>query len=214
MGKTINIEKEQDQKVDQPFVIGISGACGSGKTWFANKLREEIVKPVCIFALDCYSKDKDFVNELEYHYDNPLAIDYDKAYIDLSKLIQGETISLPIYDYVSHRVISEKFFTSPSVIIIEGLYSFYDERFLDAMNFKIWIETDNKTCLERRVKRDVGERGETMEGSMFRHINDSEPAFREFYAKGRKCSDCIYDNSKRDKIPFLVTILKKYVENK
>lgn len=181
-----------------PFVIGISGAVGSGKTWFANQLKESISKPVCIFTLDSYSKDEEYVNGLEFRYDNPQAIDYDKAYADFSKLKQGNAVKLPVYDYVSHRVVSEISYNSPSVIIIEGLYAFWDKRFLDAMNFKIWIEADEQTCMERRVNRDVNERGETYEESMSRHANDSEPAFNKFYALNKTQANCVYINFQKE----------------
>lgn len=177
-----------------PFVIGISGAVGSGKSWFANRLKESISDPVCIFTLDSYSKDEEFVNGLEFRYDNPQAIDYDKVCADLSKLLHGETVTLPVYDYTSHSVISEKSYSSPSVVIIEGLYAFYDKRLLDVMDIKIWMEVDENICMKRRINRDVRERGVTREDAIKRHINDSKPALKKYYLKGKVFSDCVYFN--------------------
>ncbi len=197
---------------NHPFVIGISGAVGSGKTWFANRLKESIPDLVCIFTLDSYSKNEKFVKHLEFTYDNPQAIDYDKAYADLSKLLQDETIILPIYDYASHSVISEKLYKSPSVLIIEGLYAFSDSRFLDKMNIKIWIDADEDTCMKRRISRDVRERGETIEDSTMRHINDSVPAFKKYYAKGKMLSDCVYFNIQKQNCNglILIDLIKNY----
>lgn len=199
--------KTNNQK---PLVIGIAGAVGSGKTWFANQLKESLEQPVCIFTLDIYSKDIEYVNTLEYRYDNPLAIDFDKAYSDLSKLIKGESVTLPIYDYVSHSIVSEKTYAAPTIIIIEGLYSFYDKRFLDAMDFKIWIEIDEQLCLERRINRDIIERGETREESMFRHLNDSQPAYEKFYKDGRLLADVVFVNTNTRR-PMIATILSSYI---
>lgn len=197
-----------------PFVIGISGAVGSGKTWFANRLKESISDVVCIFSLDNYSKDLKHVENLEFTYDNPLAIDYDKAYEDLSKLLQGEKTDLPIYDYISHSVVSSKSLKSPSVIIIDGLYAFSDPRFLDKMDIKIWIEVDEDTCRRRRVYRDINERGESRENSLARHYNYSEPALKKYYINKRSLADCIYFNvqEESDKYPKLMDLIVSYYD--
>lgn len=197
----------------RPFVIGISGAVGSGKTWFANQLKDLISKPVCIFTLDSYSKYEEYVNGLEFRYDNPLAIDYDKAYSDFSKLKEGIAVQLPVYDYASHSVVSEITYDSPAVIIIEGLYAFWDQRFLDAMDFKIWIETDEKLCKERRINRDMKERGESFEESMYRHINDSEPAYYKFYYVGRAIVNCIFLNNAKCDTPVFINMIASFVNN-
>lgn len=199
-----------------PFVIGISGAVGSGKSWFANKLRKAIPDTVCIFTLDSYSKDKEYVDTLEFRYDNPDAINYDDAFSDISKLLRGEIVNIPVYDYMSHAVVSEETFKSPAVLILEGLYAFSDQRFLCIMDVKIWIEVDEESCLRRRINRDIAERGETREDSMARHKNDSEPAYREYYAKEKLLSDCVYYNHKErsDDNPILVDLIRTYYEQR
>lgn len=197
---------------NKPFIIGISGACGSGKTWFARKLQTELVGSVCIFTLDSYSKNEEFVNSLEYRYDNPQAIDYDKAYGDLLKLLQGIPIALPIYDYTTHSTISEMRIASPATIIIEGIYAFHDNRFLDLMNFKVWIEADEHARIKKRIERDVKERGETYEEALFRHFNDSEPAYKKFYIIDREKADCIYLNIGANQEPVLIKLLNKSIE--
>lgn len=196
------------------FVIGISGAVGSGKSWFASRLKKSLSDTVCVFTLDSYSKSEKFVNNLEFRYDNPQAIDYNKAYADLSKLLHGGSIKLPVYDYVSHSAIAEELYNAPSVIIIEGLYSFYDKRFLDVMDIKIWIEVDEDVCMERRINRDIQERGVTKEEAISRHINDSKPAFEKFYNKGKALSDCVYFNVQtlNDVNPLLINLITNFYE--
>lgn len=193
----------------KPFVIGIAGAVGSGKSWFAEKLKEAITEPICMFTLDSYSKSVDYVNKLKYRYDNPNAIDFDRAYSDLRTLLEGGTVRFPVYDYKSHKAISERTNTNPPVIIIEGLYAFYDKRFLDAMDVKIWIEADEDVCMGRRIHRDIKERGETLEESKARHINDSEPAYQKFYKIGRTQADCLFLNTAKDEKPILLLEMLK-----
>lgn len=201
---------------NKPFIIGISGACGSGKTWFARRLQTELVGSVCIFTLDSYSKNEDFVNSLEFRYDNPQAIDYDKAYENLLKLLQGIPVALPMFDYTSHSINSEMTVVSPSVIIIEGIYAFYDNRLLDLMDFKIWIEAGKYTRRERRIERDVNERGEIYENAMYRHLHDSEPAFKKYYLNGKVYSDCVFFNAKKrgDNTINLIKLMNAYIYGK
>lgn len=199
---------------DYPFVIGISGAVGSGKSWFANKLKDSIIDSVCVFTLDSYSKDEKFVNGLEYRYDNPQAIDYNKVWQDLSKLLHGENVTIPVYDYISHSVILGKLFCSPSVVIIEGLYAFSDKRLLDVMDIKIWIEVEDNVCMERRINRDIRERGVTREDAMKRHLNDSKPAFEKYYINGKLLSDCVYINvhTQNNINPILIDLITTFYD--
>lgn len=197
-----------------PFVIGISGASGSGKTWFANKLKEELTQSACIFTLDSYYKDVDYVNQLEHRHDNPKAIDFDKAYADLSTLIRGEVLKLPVYDYDTHKVVSEHLYEPTSVIIIEGLFAFSDYRLLDAMKMKIWIEAYETIRFERRISRDINERGDNYEDALFRIQNDAEPAYQKFTRKGIEYADCVFLNIKNsNKSPLLVSVLNEYIKD-
>lgn len=196
---------------NKTHIIGIAGAVGSGKSWFAEKLKDAITKPVCMFTMDSYSKSVDYVNKLKYRYDNPNAIDFDRAYSDLRTLLEGGAVRFPVYDYKSHKAISERTYTNPPVIIIEGLYAFYDKRFLDAMDVKIWIEADEEVCMERRISRDIKERGESREESMARHINDSEPAFQNYYKIGRIQADCIFLNQTSNALPVLIKMIRNYI---
>ncbi len=196
---------------DTPFVIGISGASGSGKTWFANQLKNELYDSSCIFTLDSYYKNVDYVNCLEYRHDNPSAIDYDKAFKDLSILLRGKILKLPKYDYDTHEVISETIIKPTPVIIIEGLFAFSNKRFFDVMDLKVWIEAHEDIRFNRRISRDIDERGDNYEDVISRYKNDVEPAYYKYTKKGIEFADCIFLNStNNNKKPLLIDIIVKY----
>lgn len=196
----------------KPFIIGISGASGSGKTWFANRLKEELSKSVCIFPLDCYYKYVEYVNGLEHRHDNPDAMDFDKAFADLSKMIQGESLKLPVYDYDTHKVVSEQVYEPTAVVIVEGLFAFSDSRFLDAMDVKVWVEAYESIRFERRITRDINERGDNYDDAVERYKNDAEPAYQKFTSKGVEKADFIYlNNSNSNVTPIVINFLCKYI---
>lgn len=196
----------------KPFIIGISGASGAGKTWFAKRLKEELSKSVCIFPLDCYYKDVEYVNRLEHRHDNPDAMDFDKAFADLSKMIQGESLKLPVYDYDTHKVVSEQVYEPTAVVIVEGLFVFSDSRFLDAMDVKVWVEAYESIRFERRITRDINERGDNYDDAVERYKNDAEPAFQKFTSKGVEKADFIYlNNSNSNMTPIVINFLCKYI---
>lgn len=194
------------------FVVGICGATGSGKTWLAAKLKERLGADACVFILDSYYKNVDFVNNLEYRHDNPNAIDYDKAFEDLSILMQGKILKLPVYDYDTHKVVSELMYEPTPIIVIEGLFAFSDKRFLDVMDIKIWVEADENIRLERRISRDINERGDNYEEALARYKNDAEPAYIKYTKNGILFADCIFLNSSNDlQKPLLVEMISRYL---
>ena len=179
----------------KPFIIGISGATGSGKTWFARELQALIPNKACIFTLDSYYKDIQFVSQLKYRHDNPDAIDFEAVLHDFEQLISGNAIAIPNYDYDTHQVISTTIMKPSSIIILEGLFAFSNEQLRNLMDYRIWIEAETNTRLLRRVRRDVTERGDTQEGATERFNNDAEPAYQELISKNSKYADCFIFNN-------------------
>lgn len=195
------------------FIVGISGASGAGKTWFATKLKDELKNFACIFTLDSYYKDVEYVNSLEYRHDNPDAMDFDRAFEGLSTLIRGEVLRLPVYDYDTHKVVSELIYNPTPIIIVEGLFAFSDERFRNVMDIKIWIDAYEKIRFERRISRDIRERGDNYDDALLRIKNDAEPAYQKFTKGGVEYSDCIFLNTdNNNQKPLLINILNNYIQ--
>lgn len=197
-------------------IIGISGASGSGKSWFAKKIKEMRPDSVCLFDLDCYYKDVAYVNTLDYRHDNPAAIDYDKALNDLELLIKGHEVRIPIYDYDTHAVIGEKICTSTSIIVIEGLFIFTNKKILDKMDLKIWIDANEELRFERRIDRDINERGDDFISAKSRYESDVKPAFEKFINPCKKHADLVYMNDSNDNThsPILIKMLFLLCESK
>lgn len=177
------------------IVIGISGASCSGKSWLARQIYNTSPSNICIFELDKYYKDIEYVENLEFQHDNPDAIDYDRAFADFKKLMNGEDVSVPVYDYESHKVMGWNTCLSAPVLIIEGLFAFTDERFRDLMDCKIWVEAQDSIRYERRINRDVRERGDNLTDAKRRYEQDAIPAYTKYVKQYSEYANLIYINN-------------------
>lgn len=177
------------------IVIGISGASCSGKSWLARQIYNISPSNIVIFELDKYYKDIEYVKNLEFQHDNPDAIDYDRAFNDFKKLMNGEDISIPVYDYESHKICGWNTCSPTPVLIIEGLFAFADEKFRNMMDCKIWIEAMDSIKYERRINRDIKERGDNIVNAKRRYEHDVMPAYNKFVLKYKEYANLVYVNN-------------------
>lgn len=157
-----------------PYVIGVGGPSGSGKTSVAAKIISSLNVPwTVLVSLDNFYKplnaeQRKQAFENNYDFDHPTAIDLDLAYRSILNLKEGKKTTIPVYSFVEHNRIPNKNITiyGASVIVLEGIYTLYDERLLDLMDLKIYVDADLDVCLARRLSRDIVCRGRELEGCL------------------------------------------------
>ncbi|CCK69807.1 uridine kinase URK1 KNAG_0D00550 [Huiozyma naganishii CBS 8797] len=157
-----------------PYIIGIGGTSGSGKTSVASQIVTAINVPwTVLLSLDNFYKpltpeEGKAAFENKYDFDNPRAIDMDLAYHCLRSLKEGKCFEVPVYSFVNHNRVPGKSIRiyGASVIILEGIYALQDVRILDLMNLKIYVDADLDVCLARRLSRDIVERGRDLDGCL------------------------------------------------
>jgi uridine kinase len=142
----------KNYKINNTVLIGITGASGSGKTYFSKELKLDII------SMDDYYKGIDMMDD--NNFDNPNAIDFNKFKKDLKLLKLGKVIKKPIYDFKIHKRVGHNDFSPSKYLIVEGLFVL-DKRIIDLFDILIFIEVSKETCLNRRIKRDIDERGRT-----------------------------------------------------
>ncbi len=194
------------------FVIGVSGATGSGKSWFAKQVKDLASDSIGVFTLDSYYKNNNYVNCLKYRHDNPDAINYDFAIVDLQNIINGHSIRVPQYDYETHKVIKYDIKEPMPIIIVEGLFAFSDERLRHLMDFLVWIEADYDVRLQRRINRDINERGDTIDSATERFTCDAEPAFQEIISINKQYADCVIFNNGNNHVSKTLLMLKNLLQ--
>ena len=149
------------------LVIGIAGGTGSGKTTLMKRLVERFSADVTVLSHDNYYRRRDdmpFEERCKVNYDEPAALETDLMARHLDALRRGQAIDCPVYDFSQHNRSNETVRIEPKrVIIVEGILIFENKQLRDLMDIKIFVDTDADVRLCRRIRRDVRERGRTLE---------------------------------------------------
>ena len=149
----------------RPFLVGIAGASCSGKTELARGLARQLLDDALPFALDHYYMDRSHIPEPErsnFNFDHPDALDATLLIRDIESLKLGLSIEQPRYSFVTHARLDDTEPVAPRpVIIVEGLFSLYWLQLRELLDLKVYVETPDQECFNRRLRRDVAERGRT-----------------------------------------------------
>ena len=157
----------------EPYIIGIAGNSGSGKTSISQKIIQDINQPWTVLLsfdnfyqpLTLEQSKLAFANN--YDFDCPDSLDFDLLVETIGNLKKGGKTTIPVYSFTSHnRTSKTNTIYGVNVIIVEGLYALHDQRLLDMMDLKIYVDTDLDICLARRLTRDILYRGRDLGGAM------------------------------------------------
>ena len=178
------------------MIIGICGGTGSGKTTVANRILESVSRDEVIFLQqDSYYRNLDEM-PLDYrnqkNFDHPDAIDNDLLVEHVRALKKGEAVELPLYDFKTHTRRAETLRTEARpIIIVEGILIFSDQRLLDEMDIKVFVDTPDDIRFIRRLRRDVAERGRTVESVIEQYLSTVRPMHLQFVEPSRRAADII-----------------------
>ena len=205
------------QMTGQPFLIGISGGSGSGKTSIIQELRKIFPEnKLCIISQDEYyqPREKQVWDEAGYqNFDLPDAIDRDAFVADIRKLIRGEVVTRQQYTFNNpNRTPQMLEFIPAPVIIVEGLFVFYFEDIRDLLDLKIYIDAEDIIKMKRRIIRDANERNYPITDVLHRYEHHVLPAYRSFIEPFKRQAEIVINNhvSYRKSID----VLSALIENK
>lgn len=189
----------------QTLVIGVAGGSASGKTTVVEKILKEYSKSqVRVLRHDDYYKDQsDLTMEerMKTNYDHPFAFDNELYAKHLTKLIKGEAIKKPIYDFTMHTRSDETETIKPAQIIIcEGILVLEDEALRSLMDIKIFVDTDDDIRFIRRMQRDIVERGRTIDSVVNQYLNTVKPMHYAFVKPTKRYADIILPNDKENEV--------------
>jgi uridine kinase len=178
------------------MIIGICGGTGSGKTTVANRILESVSKDEVVFLQqDSYYRDLDQLPldiRNVVNFDHPDAIDNDLLVEHLRALKQGRSVELPLYDFKTHSRRAETLHVEPQpIIIIEGILIFAEPRLLDEMDIRVYVDTPDDIRFIRRLRRDVAERGRTVESVIEQYLSTVRPMHTQFVEPSKRCADVI-----------------------
>jgi len=184
-----------NDKIQRTLLVGVAGASGSGKSFFANLLKAQLPGRVLILSQDDYYTDRSsipFSRRSLLNYDHPDAIDFTLFVQQLEALKAGKAIEQPLYDFRTHNRRPETRACGPAdIIIVDGILIYVPPKCRDIFDIKIFIDTPADICLARRLRRDVDERGRTMDSVLQQYLETVRPMFLEHVAPTMQHADLI-----------------------
>lgn len=176
-----------------PYLIGIAGCSGAGKSELAARLAEAL--PAEILSLDSYYRDLShlpFEQRAETNFDAPEALDEALLSAHLELLAEGQTIEKPVYDFVQHiRSPACERVEPGRYLIVEGLFALYWEAVRRRLALKVFVEAPDEVCFQRRLDRDVRQRGRTPESVRRQYERTVRPMAERYILPTRRFADLL-----------------------
>ena len=178
------------------MIIGICGGTGSGKTTVANGILESVeAGEVAFLQQDSYYRNLDQMPldfRRQVNFDHPDAIDNELLVEHVRALKAGGAVELPLYDFKTHTRLPETLRVEPKpIIIIEGILIFNDPRLLEEMDIKVFVDTPDDIRFIRRLRRDIVERGRTVDSVIEQYLATVRPMHMQFVEPSKRCADVI-----------------------
>ena len=198
---------------NKPVIIGVTGGSGSGKTTVSRAIFEQLHgHSLLMLQEDSYYNDQSdmpFEERIKTNYDHPNAFDTELLVKQLKDLLDWKTIEKPIYDYTEHTRSSEVEKVEPKeVIILEGILVLNDPALRDLMDIKIFVDTDDDIRIIRRIKRDMVERGRTLDSVIEQYKSTVKPMYHQFIEPTKRYADIIVPEGGENQVAIDLLVTK------
>ena len=174
----------------KPLVIGICGGSGSGKTTVAQRLMDAFPNEAVLLSMDFYYRRHDeltYEERCRINYDHPDSLEIPLMIEHLKALKEGKSVTVPVYDFTVHNRADEvQVLESKPIIIVEGILLFTDDVLAKLMDMRIFVDTDADVRVLRRARRDMEERGRTLESVMDQYLATVKPMHEKFVEPCKK----------------------------
>lgn len=185
--------------MQQPFLIGLTGVSGSGKTTFLNRLKETFgAEALCVVSQDNYYKPKEeqiIDNQGVVNFDLPTSIDRQAFYHDVLRLLNGHVVQREEYTFNNaERAPKMLTFEPKPIVLIEGIFIYYYQEIKDLLDLKLFLNVKATTALTRRIKRDRLERNYPLEDVLYRYQHHVLPTYERCIKPFEEEADIIVNN--------------------
>ena len=180
----------------KPFLIGVAGGTGSGKSTVADRLIAAVGhQRVAVVALDAYYNDHGHLqwpDRVRVNYDHPDAFDWPLLQAHLAMLRSGQPAEVPVYDFASHTRSGTTVTVRPGpIIVVEGILVLYEATIRDQLDLKVFVDADADVRFIRRLRRDVSERGRTPDSIIDQYLGTVRPSHLQFIEPSKRYADVI-----------------------
>ncbi|MBR3591871.1 MAG: uridine kinase [Clostridia bacterium] len=192
----------------KPYIIGIAGGSGSGKSTFAARIKEAFPTQVSLVSCDNYylpHDDLPLEERAHLNYDAPEALEFDLMVKHLEQLKNGQAALCPVYDFTRHTRSDKVAEIKPRpIILIDGILIFHDESLRNCMDLKIYVETDADERILRRARRDMLERGRDLDSVIDQYLSTVKPMHNTYVKPTKVFADIILNGGKNEQAFALV----------
>ncbi len=180
----------------RPFLIGVAGGTCAGKTVVCERLAEKAgADRLALIRLDSYQVDhthQTIAERAATNYDHPDAYDWDLLNDHLGRLVTGQSVQAPTYDFAVHNRSSVVRQIDPApVIVVEGILVLHDASLRERFDLKVYIDADSDLRFIRRLRRDVDERGRTPDSIIEQYLTTVRPGHEQFIEPTKRFADVI-----------------------
>lgn len=200
------------------FIIGVAGGTGSGKSTFTQNLKDTFGNNLTVIYFDNYYKDQSFLpleDRKNINFDCPEALDIDLLINHVKKLLLGETIESPQYDFSTHTRKKETLKVKPNkLLIVEGILTFHDSRLRELLDLKIFVDADADERILRRTMRDIQHRGRSIDDIMLQYITSVKPMHNLYVEPSKQYADIILTGGLNPTaLDVIIAKLRIYLDN-
>ena len=199
-----------------PFVIGVAGGSGSGKTTVAERLSDLIGEPsLALLRLDAYYCDSGHLPieaRAAINYDHPDAFDWKLLLEHVDALAAGEPVDAPIYDFATYERLPDRLRVAPArVVVVEGILVLYDPDLRERFDLRVFVDTDADVRFIRRLERDVAERERSLASVIEQYLSTVRPSHEQFIEPSKRHADVIIPHGGMN-VPALDVLLARVRE--
>ena len=199
----------------RPVVLGVAGGSGSGKTSVAHAILRAVGRERLAFlAQDSYYRNVDWGGEHQlqaHNFDHPSAMDTELLVEHVRALRQGEAVEVPVYDFVHHRRTGVTQRAEPRpVVLVEGILLYVEPELRDLFDFKIYVDTDADVRLIRRLRRDMAERGRTLDDVLRQYLATVRPMHLEFVEPSKRYADLIVPEGAENQVALEAVVARMH----
>jgi uridine kinase len=180
----------------KPFVIGVAGGTGSGKTTVSRRIQEAVnINHIAYIQHDNYYRDQGQLSmdqRVRTNYDHPDSLETELLVQHLVSLRAGQAIEMPMYDFSLHTRSTQTQRIEPApIILLEGILIFVEKELRELMDVRIFVDTDADIRFIRRLRRDMNERERSLDSVVQQYMGTVRPMHMEFVEPSKRYADII-----------------------
>jgi uridine kinase len=196
---------------NKPIVFGVAGGTASGKTTVARNILTAVgAQQVAYLPHDAYYKDRPDLSleeRTKVNYDHPNSLETSLLVKHIKQLLQWRPAEVPVYDFTQHRRTEQTVLVEPApIIFVDGILIFTRRKLRELMDIKIFVDTDADVRFIRRLRRDMEERGRSLDSVIAQYMETVRPMHLKFVEPSKRYADIIIPHGGQNRVAMAMVV--------